>query len=110
MARRLSQPDVARHSRAAKLLAKKVLELSHDLLRQVGALVEHCQHYAFNAQFWIEPGAYAYNSTEQRADNFESKVLALHRNQRGVGCIFFQAEDGIRDCKVTGVQTCALPT
>src|SRR5256885_7965862 len=26
------------------------------------------------------------------------------------GCyIFFQAEDGIRDYKVTGVQTCALP-
>src|SRR5688500_20371675 len=24
-------------------------------------------------------------------------------------CIFFQAEDGIRDYKVTGVQTCALP-
>ena len=23
--------------------------------------------------------------------------------------IFFQAEDGIRDYKVTGVQTCALP-
>src|SRR5256885_6381181 len=22
---------------------------------------------------------------------------------------FFQEEDGIRDCKVTGVQTCALP-
>src|SRR3712207_7908457 len=29
----------------------------------------------------------------------------------GVGCIvfFFQAEDGIRDIGVTGVQTCALP-
>src|SRR5256885_5055723 len=34
----------------------------------------------------------------------------------GVGCgaavmmfFFFQAEDGIRDYKVTGVQTCALP-
>src|ERR1039457_7367841 len=28
-----------------------------------------------------------------------------------MGCIFvfFQAEDGIRDYKVTGVQTCALP-
>src|SRR6266446_3948541 len=25
------------------------------------------------------------------------------------GCFFFQAEDGIRDYKVTGVQTCALP-
>src|SRR5690606_40302478 len=24
-------------------------------------------------------------------------------------CIFFQAEDGIRDFHVTGVQTCALP-
>src|SRR5438552_15634880 len=26
-----------------------------------------------------------------------------------VGCCFFQAEDGIRDDLVTGVQTCALP-
>src|SRR5256885_8403935 len=29
---------------------------------------------------------------------------------RGARCLFFfQAEDGIRDYKVTGVQTCALP-
>src|SRR5256885_12902631 len=27
----------------------------------------------------------------------------------GVVLVFFQAEDGIRDYKVTGVQTCALP-
>ena len=27
----------------------------------------------------------------------------------GVVFFFFQAEDGIRDYKVTGVQTCALP-
>src|SRR5207245_4479639 len=26
-----------------------------------------------------------------------------------VSCFFFQAEDGIRDATVTGVQTCALP-
>src|SRR5256885_8671864 len=26
-----------------------------------------------------------------------------------LSCFFFQAEDGIRDYKVTGVQTCALP-
>src|SRR5258708_1682985 len=36
------------------------------------------------------------------------------RRARGVrarfkGCFFFQAEDGIRDDLVTGVQTCALP-
>src|SRR2546426_2885379 len=29
--------------------------------------------------------------------------------QRSVCFFFFQAEDGIRDYKVTGVQTCALP-
>src|SRR5205807_5457475 len=30
--------------------------------------------------------------------------------RRGISCdFFFQAEDGIRDYKVTGVQTCALP-
>src|SRR5437763_17023509 len=28
---------------------------------------------------------------------------------RGLGSFFFQAEDGIRDTSVTGVQTCALP-
>src|SRR5256885_17101 len=27
----------------------------------------------------------------------------------GYAIVFFQAEDGIRDYKVTGVQTCALP-
>src|SRR2546426_7939154 len=31
----------------------------------------------------------------------------MHR--RYLVCFFFQAEDGIRDYKVTGVQTCALP-
>ena len=32
------------------------------------------------------------------------------RGGGGGGCgFFFQAEDGIRDYKVTGVQTCALP-
>ena len=30
-------------------------------------------------------------------------------NSVGVSFFFFQAEDGIRDADVTGVQTCALP-
>src|SRR2546429_3318262 len=39
----------------------------------------------------------------------------LKRAERGIDCtyvyqfFFFQAEDGIRDVAVTGVQTCALP-
>src|SRR3989442_5980374 len=38
-------------------------------------------------------------------------LLAPGHYQQTSGCIFFffQAEDGIRDADVTGVQTCALP-
>src|SRR2546426_3800830 len=34
---------------------------------------------------------------------------SLKKAGRTVSFFFFQAEDGIRDYKVTGVQTCALP-
>src|SRR5699024_11394973 len=36
-------------------------------------------------------------------------ILALIRRSWYVVVFFFQAEDGIRDRNVTGVQTCALP-
>src|SRR3712207_6860220 len=42
----------------------------------------------------------------------EVKVVRSAGNRgstRGGGFFFFQAEDGIRDIGVTGVQTCALP-
>src|SRR5256885_12011959 len=35
------------------------------------------------------------------------RTISLSRLERLI--FFFQAEDGIRDYKVTGVQTCALP-
>src|SRR5256885_470496 len=35
--------------------------------------------------------------------------MRLWRNENECAFFFFQAEDGIRDYKVTGVQTCALP-
>src|SRR5256885_12280644 len=37
-----------------------------------------------------------------------SSILKFPSSDRATG-FFFQAEDGIRDYKVTGVQTCALP-
>src|ERR1022692_1575492 len=39
------------------------------------------------------------------------RLLSIWRNAFGLDSrlFFFQAEDGIRDYKVTGVQTCALP-
>src|SRR2546430_7862036 len=35
--------------------------------------------------------------------------MSLERREMANFCFFFQAEDGIRDLTVTGVQTCALP-
>src|SRR5262249_59164334 len=39
----------------------------------------------------------------------ELSAQVIERDARGVVGLFFQAEDGIRDWSVTGVQTCALP-
>src|SRR5688572_31328393 len=41
-----------------------------------------------------------------RSQSFSTLIRAF--TSRG-SCFFFQAEDGIRDLTVTGVQTCALP-
>src|SRR2546430_1802059 len=43
-----------------------------------------------------------------RAHASSSPVSAYSSSSVGAG-FFFQAEDGIRDLTVTGVQTCALP-
>src|SRR5256885_11069122 len=39
----------------------------------------------------------------------ENGIPRQGRRKPGYVVFFFQAEDGIRDYKVTGVQTCALP-
>src|SRR2546430_5948267 len=41
--------------------------------------------------------------------NVSLDTLDAEKFKRMTGCFFFQAEDGIRDLTVTGVQTCALP-
>src|ERR1022692_2968898 len=44
-----------------------------------------------------------------RSSPSASAVQAPHSSSKKTYVFFFQAEDGIRDYKVTGVQTCALP-
>src|SRR5687768_17950353 len=39
----------------------------------------------------------------------EQRVRLVGARRGALGFFFFQAEDGIRDVAVTGVQTCALP-
>src|SRR6266481_6899352 len=41
--------------------------------------------------------------------NFSDVFFFLINKTYVFSCFFFQAEDGIRDGTVTGVQTCALP-
>src|SRR5256885_3092219 len=43
------------------------------------------------------------------ADVCKNFLEIVGRQDRSSVLFFFQAEDGIRDYKVTGVQTCALP-
>src|SRR2546430_7611253 len=52
-----------------------------------------------------------YSNFSQAQSHRSLGVLLQHRfeSQRVVSLFFFQAEDGIRDLTVTGVQTCALP-
>src|SRR5438876_2623727 len=38
-----------------------------------------------------------------------SQIILLFKSELVLLIFFFQAEDGIRDGRVTGVQTCALP-
>src|SRR5207245_4596021 len=41
--------------------------------------------------------------------NDRGRLSACDEQLQKLSCFFFQAEDGIRDATVTGVQTCALP-
>src|SRR2546421_389619 len=57
------------------------------------------------------PPAYCHDRWRDRpwGDARVKVTVALRECLVGVGFFFFQAEDGIRDLIVTGVQTCALP-
>src|SRR3712207_2858101 len=53
------------------------------------------------------PGGREGGGLGKRADLGGRRIIKKKKN--GAECFFFQAEDGIRDIGVTGVQTCALP-
>src|SRR5256885_7347994 len=62
--------------------------------------------------FWLRTSdtPVAKNGLPKRSSNFGGCTAELRACKMCPGCVFFfQAEDGIRDYKVTGVQTCALP-
>ena len=84
MTRRLSQPDISRDGCSAQLVAEISFQFRCHLLRQVGAIIKHGQHHAFNRQVWIEAGTNPLHRVEQLGDSFERKIFRLHRNQHRI--------------------------
>src|SRR2546429_6741569 len=60
----------------------------------------HVRIYREDKLYLAEHGTYNLDSKEIHADTLQTSSEPY---------FFFQAEDGIRDVAVTGVQTCALP-
>src|SRR5256885_6479160 len=60
------------------------------------------------AQMDPETGQLDWNDFERLVTK-QTRMVAFGAGCNALGTVFFQAEDGIRDYKVTGVQTCALP-
>src|SRR5256885_8812271 len=63
---------------------------------------------------YVMHGMHVYRPTSERRSIITNYVfsffdLLIHLSSYFFFFFFFQAEDGIRDYKVTGVQTCALP-
>src|ERR1035438_1479249 len=63
-------------SESLPFLAKIILQLSHHLLRQVGAVIKHRQHHALDLQLRVQPRADPVNGIEQFAHALKSKVLS----------------------------------
>src|SRR2546430_6617505 len=59
---------------------------------------------------WAAPGSRSGREISGcRCGNDPGRLHDFVHGDPFVGRVFFQAEDGIRDLTVTGVQTCALP-
>src|ERR1700722_20268197 len=84
MARSLRQTDIPRDRGLAQLVAKILLQLIGDLLRQVRPLIEHRQHNSLNRQRRVKFHSYALDRIQQLRNSLKSKLFRLHRNQNSI--------------------------
>src|SRR5256885_5102595 len=66
-------------------------------------------HFAVFLLLYVQRKLRVGESSLSSARSSEEREWNGSLRGRSLGLFFFQAEDGIRDYKVTGVQTCALP-
>ena len=64
---------------------KNCAHVARDLLPEVRALVVHRQQHAFDVERRVERGAHAAHRGDEIGEAFEREVLAVQRNQHGVG-------------------------
>src|SRR3989339_1320687 len=88
---------------AAAIKIGKYIQTVDDLKTKVSALEKDIKEHSnklTECSTKIDERTQSYASTLTK----RKSPVSLNEN-----CVFFQAEDGIRDWSVTGVQTCALP-
>src|SRR2546430_744956 len=88
-----------------------------NLFQELDAVI----HLLMEAKHWglrKSRNATSLNSRFKSLDTLKVKIISVtfrrvirtnHKKASKIWSFFFQAEDGIRDLTVTGVQTCALP-
>src|SRR2546429_7284983 len=106
----LAQPKVAPDKEAA---------MKADLAGQIDAMKKQAQIMVDSVFSFGELGFQEFETTKYLTGILERDGFKIERGVAGIptawvaswgsGKFFFQAEGGIRDVAVTGVQTCALP-
>src|SRR5260370_1061837 len=106
---------------AVSLKKKKIAEMQNETQKEIAGIQSTTSHQNTKDQVYAQNEMLAYQqkestarvasimecthlSTRQQVSEFMRQLLTLAQT-----VFFFQAEDGIRDSSVTGVQTCALP-
>src|SRR5215212_46391 len=85
MARRLGQSDAARDDSVKHSAAEITAHLTDHVRRERRPGVVHGQNHARQPEFRIEVVAYEVDCREQLAQALERVVLALDRDQYGIG-------------------------
>ena len=85
MAGCLSQPDAARNNRAKDFILEELLQIGGHLPRQVGAVVEHREQDALDAEIVTEGLPDTVHRIEELGDALEREKLALNRDQHRIG-------------------------
>ena len=84
MAGRFRQANVAWHHGFQHLGAHHSPDIGADLIGKPVAAIDHCQHDAKQFEAAIESGFHPFDRTEQLAEPFQCKELALEWHQHGV--------------------------